>query len=134
MEKAVLEKQVVAITNNKVGMFAEVTSCLAEAKINIRAICAWSMQDKAHFSLLTNNNAEALAALNAKGFEVNEEAVVTVNLDDKIGSAANIAQKLKGAGINLDYIYGTSCGCPKTTALLVLVSKENAKIVDTLKG
>ena len=134
MEKAKLEKHVVAITDNQAGMFAEVASVLAEAKVNLKAICAWSMQDKAHFAILTNNNAKAIQALKAKGFQVEEQEVVTMNLQDKVGSAAEIAKKIQARGINLDYVYGTTCGCPNSTALLVLVSKENAKLVSALNG
>lgn len=134
MEKAKLEKHVVAITDNQAGMFAQVASALTEAKVNLKAICAWSMQDKANFALLTNNNAKAMQVLKAKGYKVEEQEVVTLILQDKVGSAAEIAKKIQAKGINLDCVYGTTCGCPNATALLVLVSKENAKLLSALNG
>ncbi|MFA5038734.1 MAG: hypothetical protein WC732_03540 [Candidatus Omnitrophota bacterium] len=127
-----LNKQVLAVTSNKTGEFASVTGALAEAGINLTGLCAWGENEKAYFALLTQNNAKAMEALKKKGIEVSEEAVVTILLDDKAGSAAAIALKLKNAGVSLDYVYGTSCGCRETEAMLILKSKDNAKILAAL--
>jgi hypothetical protein len=128
MGKARVEKQLFTVTKDEVGMFADVTSAIANAEINLKAICAWGMEGKAYFALLTNNNAKASQALVAKGFKVEEREVVVVELDDKIGAAAALAKKIKPSGINLEYAYGSNCGCKNTSALLVLVSKESEKL------
>jgi hypothetical protein len=133
MSQAKLVKQVVATTPNETGEFFKVTSALADAQVNLKGICAWGQGIEAHFALLTDNNAKAIAALSAKGIKANEEEAVAVILEDKIGAAGTIAKKIKEANINLEYVYGTTCGCKDTSALLVLVSKENAKIISSLK-
>lgn len=134
MIKAKLVKQVVTTTKNEMGMFENVTSVISEAKVNITGICAWSKDDKAFFALLTDNNAKAVSALSAKGMEVKEQEAVAVMLEDKVGAAQTLAKKIKDAKINLDYVYGTTCGCKDTGALMVLVSKENAKLISCLNG
>ena len=131
---AKIVKQVFVTTKNETGEFFEVTQVLAEAKVNITGICAWGVQDKAYFALLTNNNAKAVAALSAKGMQATEQEAVAVMLEDKIGAARTIAKKIRDAGINLDYVYGTSCGCKDATSLLVIISKENAKVVSCLNA
>lgn len=134
MGKARIEKQLLVTADNKVGMFADVTSAVSDTKVNLKAICAWGMEGKAYFALLTSDNAKAQGALKAKGFKVEEQEAVVVNLEDKVGTAASIAKKIKAAGVNLEYVYGSNCGCKDTSALLVLVSKDNAGLLNALNG
>lgn len=134
MPAAKLNKQVLVTTSNKIGEFANVTTALSEAKVNLTGICAWEEKRKAHFALLTDNNSNAKSALKNKGFQASEEDVVTVMLEDKVGAAATVAKKIKDAGINVNYVYGTVCGCAQTSALLVISSKENTKIVSVLNA
>jgi hypothetical protein len=133
MNKVKLVKQIVATTGNDVGEFFKITTILTEAKVNLTGICAWGQETEAHFALLTDNEARAMAALSAKGIKTAEQEAVAVMLEDKVGAAQTIAKRIKEAGINLDYVYGTTCGCKDTNALLILVSKENAKIISCLK-
>lgn len=134
MAKASLAKQLTVETTNKVGMFAEVVGLISGAGVNIIAICAYGMADKAIFYMVTNNNVAAQGALKKKGLNVKEEEVVTVMLEDKIGSGKQIAEKIKAAGIDLSYIYGSTCGCADTQALLVVKAKDNAKVVKAING
>lgn len=132
MSTAKVEKQIFVVANNKVGTFAEITEALAGANVNLRGLCAWSVKSDAFFALLTDNNAKAIAGLAKKGLKAEEQDAVTVSLDDKVGAAADLAKKIKNAGVNLDYAYGTTCGCNSKPALMVLVSKENNKLVSVL--
>lgn len=128
-----LKKQVFAVTNNRAGEFASVTTALAEAGVNLSGICAWGDKDKSYFALLTNNNALALDTLKNKGMQVTEQDIVTVLLEDKVGAAAEVADKIKKAGVSLDYVYGSDCGCANAQCLLVMQSKENTRVVAALK-
>ena len=132
MSAATVNKQVLVTTSNIAGEFAAITAALSDAKVNLVGICAWSEGDKANFALLADNITAAKNALKAKGYQVAEEDVITVKLEDKVGAAADIAKKIKDAGINLDYVYGTVCGCADTKALLVVGSKEKTKILSVL--
>ncbi|MDD5018902.1 MAG: hypothetical protein PHS61_00555 [Candidatus Omnitrophica bacterium] len=134
MSAATVNKQVLVTTSNKAGEFAAITAALSDAKVNLVGICAWSEGDKANFALLADNVTAAKNALKAKGYQVAEEDVITVKLEDKVGAAADIAKKIKDAGINLDYVYGTVCGCADTKALLVVGSKEKTKILSVLNA
>ncbi|MBL7131829.1 MAG: ACT domain-containing protein [Candidatus Omnitrophica bacterium] len=134
MAQAKLAKELVVSADNKVGMLAEVSGIIADAGVNITAISAYAMAEKAIFRIVTSDNNKAENVLIQKGFNVEESEVVAVNLPDEVGQAKEIANKIKQAGINLDYIYGSTCGCADTQALMVIGSKENAKIVSAING
>lgn len=130
MKIAKIVKQVIAETENRIGMLAEVTGTLAIAGVNILAICAYGMQGKATFMLIADNSRKAASGLKSKGYKVSEEDVVLVNLANKRGTAAKMAKKLKDAGINLHYIYGTTSSASK--APVVFTSNDNAKALTVL--
>jgi len=134
MAKANLAKQLSIVTEDKVGVLAELTGVIADAGVNITAICAYGMENKAFFMLVSSDSDKAKGVLVQKGYKVEESEVVTLMLEDKVGQAKVIADKLKAAGINLEYLYGTTCGCADTPALMVIGSKENAKVISTING
>src|SRR3989338_9416220 len=115
-------------------MLAEVSGLIADAGVNITAISAYATGKDAIFRIVTNDNAKAKNILTPKGFKVKENEVVTVNLPDQVGQAKEIADKIKQAGINLDYIYGSTCGCADTAAIMVIGSKNNTQIVSAING
>ena len=134
MAQAKLAKELVVSADNKVGMLADVSGLIADAGINISAISAYAMGEKAIFRIVTSDNDKAENILISKGFKVDECEIVAVNLPDKIGQAKEISDKIKLAGINLDYIYGSTCGCADTQALMVIGSKENQKVVAAINS
>ena len=126
-------KELLAVTENKVGMLAEVCSTVSGAGVNIQAINAYALDNKANFRLVTDNNQKVQGALQAKGYKVNEQDVVMVELPNRVGVLKETADKLKARGIDLEYIYGTTCsgGCD---CLLVFASNNNAQAIEALKG
>lgn len=125
-------KQLQVITPNKIGMLKEVAEAVADAGVNIDALCAFAKDKKtAYFLIVTNDNTKAAKALKAKKFQTKEENVVIVDLDNRVGSASEMGRKLKEAKVDLDYMYGTTCGCGGP-AMLVFKSNKNAKAVEVL--
>ena len=133
MTKVKSGKQLLAVAENKVGMLAEVWADVSGAGVNIQAINAYGVGNKANFRLITDNNQKAQEVLQAKGHQVSEQDVVMVELPNKLGVLKEAADKLKAAGIDLEYIYGTTCsaGCD---CLLVFASNDNAQAKKVLKG
>lgn len=134
MNEAKVLKQIFVTVKNQVGLFASITSAISENKINITGICAWQEKENACFAIITGDNSKAVLALKKSGFTANEEEVVGVMLDDKIGAANKIAQKIQKAGIDLNYVYGTTCGCKGSSALLILKSKDVAKLASVINA
>ena len=129
MAKAKLVSQLLVEAPNKVGMMAEVTSAIAGAGVNIEGICAYGMEGKAEFMIITDNNAKAQEALGKKGWVIKTEEVVSVTLDNEVGAAKEMADKIKQAGIDIRYIYGTTCGIKDCSSTIVVASKDNKGIV-----
>ena len=127
MAKAVKVKQVAIAMEDRTGLLAEVTGALAGAKVNIQALCAYGMDNKAHFIMLTDSNAKAKRALSKLKGEVTEDDVVLVEMADKPGEMQKVADKVAAAGISIWYVYGSAGS--KTRSLVVMATEDNAKAI-----
>ena len=133
MPNTTLAKELWVTTQNKAGTLAKVCAPIAEAKVNIWALCAWKDADNntATFMMITDNNAKACGVLAKAGFNTEEKDVVVTTLEDKPGTCWNAAQKLSQVGVDINYWYYTTCGgeCP---GRIVFSTKDNNKAVKTL--
>ena len=125
------ETELHVITPNETGILGRVLGTLANARVNLKALCARSEKRKGVFLLITSDNKKAAKALKELGYEVKTNNVVTVEIDDRIGAGAEIGALLGNAAIDIDYCYGTSAGGVK--ALLVFQTSDNKKAVETLR-
>lgn len=133
MAKASPVKELTVKTLNKVGMMAEVTDAISKSGINITALNAFGVDINAIFRIITSDNAKAIKELKAKQFEVSEKDAVKVELADEVGAAAKIGSKLRAAGIDIKYIYGTVCGCgSECSCAIIFNSSDNKKAVEVL--
>lgn len=134
MTKCSKGKELIVTTEDKSGMLAEITSVITGQGVNISAICAYGMEGKAIFMMLTSDNQKAKTQAESKGWKAEESDVVVVELPDKVGAAKEIADKLKAKNVNLRYIYGTTCTCsPNCACRLVLKSDNSDAIISALK-
>jgi hypothetical protein len=108
MTRARKVKEISFTMPNKVGLLSEVTTAVAGAKVNITAICAYAMENSAHFMLTVDSNAKAKKALALLGVGIEERDVVEVEMPNKSGELQKVAKKIADAGINIEYIYGTA--------------------------
>lgn len=125
------ETELYVITPNELGILGRVLGTLANARVNLKALCARSEKRKGIFLLITSDNKKAEKALKELGYEVKTNKVVTIEIDDRIGAGAEIGALLGNAAIDIDYCYGTSTG--KAKALLVFQTNDNKKAVETLR-
>jgi len=126
-----LEKQLRVITPDEPGIFGRVLGTLANAGVNLKALCIHSDQNEGIFLLLTSNPEKAESALKALGYGVNIENVVVAIVEDRIGSGAEIGALLGNAIIDVVYCYGSTTESGK--ALVVFQTSDNAKAIDTLR-
>ncbi len=133
MTKCIKAKELIITTDDKAGMLAEVTSQVSSNGVNIVALCAYTMEGKAMFMMLTSDNKKVLSAASAKGWKAEESEVAVIELADKVGAAKEISEKLKAKNISLRYCYGTTCTCSADcTCRLVLKSDDTDAIVSAL--
>ena len=135
MAKCTKAKELIITTEDKAGMLSEVASAIAAQKVNITAICAYAMEGKAVFTLVTTDNQKAKSVAQSKGWKAEDSEVVIVELPDKVGAVKEISQKLKEKNISLKYCYGTTCTqcAPDCTCRLVLKADNNDAIISALK-
>lgn len=125
------ETELLVITPNEPGIFGRVLSTLANAGINLVALNAYAEGERGVFHLLTSNNAVAQKCLKSLGYKVKVQKVITCEIGDRVGAAAEIGALLGNAAIDIYYCYGTSAGMGK--ALLVFRTNQQKKALKTLQ-
>lgn len=127
MAKAKKSRQLSFTMPNRVGLLLEVSTAIAKAKVNINAICAYEMENKAYFMLITESNAKAKKALAPLGVEIEEEDVISVDLPNKVGEMQKVAKKIAEAGIDINYMYGTA-GTGKSSICVFKTANDSKAI------
>lgn len=130
MAKARKVKELCFEMPNKVGLLSEITKPIAEAKVNINAICAYGMEGVAHFMLTTSSNAKAKKALAPLGVAIEEKDVIEVEVSDKPGELQRIAKKIADAGIDIEFMYATAGSGKKETC--IFMTADNAKAIKVI--
>jgi len=131
MAKASKVKQINFETKNKMGMLSEISTALSRAKVNIKAICAYGMGEKAYFMLVTNNNSKARRVLVKLKAKTVEDDVIAVEMPNRIGQLKKAADMIAGAGIDIQYMYGTA-GVGKTS-LCIFKTANDKKALKVFK-
>lgn len=127
MAKAMKAKQLSFSLPNRPGLLSEVSSAIAGAKVNVTAICAYEMGQTAYFVMNVDSNAKAKKALAAIGADVREEDVVVVEMPNRIGELEKVARKIADAGINIEYVYGTTS--TGKTSTCIFKTADNKKVI-----
>ena len=123
MAKATKAKQLTFYKANKVGLLARISTVLAEANVNITAFCAYQMNKRAFFMMITDNNAKAKRALKKIKTTAKEEPVIVVEMPNQVGEIEKVSAMLSEAGIDIQYMYGTA-GSKRSTFCVVKTDKD----------
>lgn len=127
MAKAKGVKQLSFTMPNKTGLLSEITTAVAGTKANINAICAYEQDKRAYFLLITDSNAKAKKPLDKLKIKAKEEDVVVVEMPNKIGELQKVSEKISDAGININYMYGTT-GTGRSS-VCVFKTSDNRKAI-----
>jgi hypothetical protein len=103
--------QFTVMATNKPGELAWLAKILGKAKVNIEAI---SINDGVHHGvvkIVVDDAKAARKALKKAELAASEQDVLAVALADKPGAMADLCAKLARKGVNIDYIYGSTCAC-----------------------
>jgi hypothetical protein len=121
-------KQVAVFLENKSGRLAEISHCLAAAKINIRAL---SLADTADFGILrivADDTDKAQRVLKEHGFTVGITDLVAVAAEDRPGGLDKILQAVSGAGLNVEYMYAFTQVSGQTGMMLFRFEQPDAAV------
>jgi hypothetical protein len=113
---------------NKPGILAQVTSALAERKINIVAMTLVDSQEHGVLRFVAGNSQAAQQVVKQLNLPMTETDVLAVELSNRPGALADVAALLGRNHININYAYVTS-GAPggRTTAILKVADLNKAQ-------
>ncbi|HQM91031.1 MAG TPA: hypothetical protein PLK84_03815 [Syntrophales bacterium] len=130
MFKIMKLKQLAFVVPNRVGLLSELTTFLANGKINIEALCAYGRGPEGVFMIVTDNNAKAKKILTQMGAEVKTEEVIAVELPNRPGQLQKVAKKVSEADVDIQYVYVSPA---KGRMTVVFKTADDKKILRALK-
>jgi hypothetical protein len=119
-------KSITVVSDDKVGLLAEISYVLAKSNINIEALDFDVVGKKAVVTLTVQNAENAKEALNSAGYDVAEENCVTIKLTDKPGEFNRVASLLAHDGINIEKVHMVSKEGKRAILSLVVDNPELA--------
>ena len=117
---------------NAPGRLATLTHALAKAKVNVVALTLMDSAEHGVLRLIADEPGRALKVLERLGFQVSTTDVLEVEMPNRPGSLATVAQALAEAHINIDYAYATS-GAPGGHTLCVFKVPYLRKSIEALE-
>ena len=124
-------KQLSVFAENKKGTILYATEALAEAKIDIRAMCVADTRDFGIVRLIVDDAEKAWEALRAKDCVVSVTQVIGVAVPDVPGGLSNVLKLLAKNDINIEYIYAFITVSGKNAYFVIRVN-DNDKAVKVL--
>lgn len=113
---------------NKPGVLARITSALADAGVNLRALSVSDTVDHAVVRFLPSDPVKARDVLERGGALVVETEVLCVRLPDRPGGLAGLAKSLAETDVNIEYAYGSAdSGGPEGLLVLRVSDMQKAK-------
>ncbi len=99
-------EQISIFLENKAGRLAEVTTILADAGVNIKALALADTSEFGILRLIVDKREVAQTVLKNNGVTVRLTHVVAVEVSHTPGGLNRILQILQAQGINVEYMYG----------------------------
>lgn len=119
-------KSITVISDDKVGLLAEISHVLAKKQINIECMDFEVVGKKAIVALTVTDTESAKEALGSSGFDVAEENCLVIRLDDKPGEFNRVAGMLAHEGIGIEKVHMVSREGKRALLQLVVDKPEPA--------
>ncbi len=123
--KSTRTKQLSVSLENRPGRVAHVCRCLADRKINIIALSVLETSEQGILRLVVDKPDEASKVLKGCPMTFTKKEVLLVELPNKVGVMATLAEKLSAKGINITFVYG-STGTGRGITYIVLAASNLA--------
>ncbi|RLE30578.1 hypothetical protein DRJ27_03060 [Candidatus Acetothermia bacterium] len=129
---AVLMRELVIRTPNRVGLLADIAALLAEKGINILALYVSAREEEAEIHLLTEAQLYARKALEEAEYPVEQEEVVLLELPHRPGFLRRVTETLRRNGLDIRYLYATA---PEWSGkcLVVFSCDNNGRALELLR-
>jgi hypothetical protein len=109
----------------------DVLSILAEHGINVLALSSYAVEDKLVVLLVPDNPRLAKQALISAGIDCHLDSIVSARLQNRIGSMAQLGNRLKAAGVEILYSYASYTESEEIYA--VFKTDDNVLALDALR-
>ena len=123
-----IETQVAVFLDNRPGMLARTCQALAKADINILAMSILDTVDHAIVRMVVDKPKQAEQVLSGMHAMVQARDVVLMDVTNRPGAVAEIAERLAEAGINLEYAYCTASASQSVGAIVLRTNDLEATI------
>ena len=98
-------KQLTVVSEDKVGVLADISYILGKARINIEAITCEVYEGKAVVNLTVKDDKKAAQMLSSNGYKVLQSEILVVRVKDEPGQLSQVSKSLKDAGVNIESLY-----------------------------
>lgn len=115
-------KPITIVSDDKVGLLADISYVLSKARINIDSINVDVVAGKAIITLSVSDTDKGKSVLEASGYKVEETNTVVIKMPDKPGELSKITAMLSKEGINIENVHMLSKD-GKMTVLSVTLDK-----------
>ena len=97
--------QISVFLENRTGQLAEITSLLAENKINLRAINIAESSDYGVLRIIADDSEKATNVLLSNGNIINMNPVTVISVPDKPAGLSELLKVLSSGDISIEYMY-----------------------------
>jgi hypothetical protein len=119
-------KSITIISEDRVGLLADISYLLGKAKINIEAITVEVVGGKAVIVLTVKNDSKTKQVLEGAGYTTTEANVVVVKLTDEPGELSKITSTLAQEKINIQNVHMLSRDGKSTILAIVVDNPKRA--------
>jgi hypothetical protein len=114
---------------NRPGELARLAEAVGQRGINMTAIGAAASGGAGGIGLVTNDESGTREALQAAGISAREIGLVSLNLEHRAGTLAEVARKLADAGVNVELLLATGMSGSNVSIALGVDDVEAAQRV-----
>ena len=123
-----IAKQIAIFLDNRPGTLARLCQALSKAGVNILGLSILDAIDHAVVRLVVDKPEEAERVLTGLHAMSQSRDVVFMDVDNRVGEMARIAEKLAEAGINIEYAYCTASPSHSAGAIILRTTDLEATI------
>ena len=116
-------KQLTVCVPNVPGMLAKICQALADARVNILAVSVVESTEAGLVRLVVDDARAGAKALEDRKFAVVQTPVRLVELPNKVGALAELAERLSSRKVNVNFAYG-SASPGRGSSVLVIEAKS----------
>jgi len=126
-------KQISVSLENVPGKFLDVSELLGAEGINIRAISVADTSDVSTVRFVSDEPDKTINVLRSHDFSVKETDVIAVEVPDHPGGLQAVLKPLKGADINVHYLYPYLGRGESGQPIIIVGVDKTEKAIEVLK-